>query len=159
MFVDMTEREREELFETPGKIRTWTLSAVRTRDGMPVGRREGLTDLPQAPMAMAHSRIYVPTRRDNLASMVLFDRDVIEGLPVFQLADYVTMRALGGETFRELASGGGTILSLDEDPQSAPKELTLGDRTYLETLYGSMANLPAALTLATVQRRIEELRE
>ena len=37
--------------------------------------------------------------------------------------------------------------------------LPAADRIYLNTLYESLPNLPAALTLATAQKRISELRE
>lgn len=159
MFVDMTQQERKALFEAPGKVRAWTRTVVRSRDGMPISRREGLAQVPEAPMWMAHSKIYVATRRDYLAAMVLIDRDVADGRSVFQLADYVTMRAFGGETLRQLAPEGATILSLFDEPDSPPTALTPVDRAYLETLYGSPPNLPAALTLATVRKRIDELRE
>lgn len=159
MFVDMSRQERDALFNAPGNIRTWTRTVVRNRDGMPVARREGLSELPEAPMWMAHSRIYVATRRDYLVSMVLFDRDAIDGMTVFQLADYVTMRSLGGEAFGEIAPEGQTILALPTNGADAPRALTAADWTYLRTLYGTMPNLPAAVTLATVQARIENLRE
>lgn len=159
MFVDMTEQERAALFEAPGNVRTWARTVVRNRDGMPVSRREGLSQVPETTMWSAHSNIYVPTRRDYLAAMVLFDRDAVGGFSVFQLADYVTVRALGGEAFRALVPPGKTILRMFDDPQEAPKTLTAADRIFLETLYGSIPNLPAALTLATVQKRVNELGE
>jgi hypothetical protein len=159
MFVDMDERERKALFETSGPVRAWTRTVVRTRDGMQVGRREGLGQIPQTRMWSAHSKIYVATRRDYLAAMVLVDRAAADGLSVFQLADYVTMRALGGEAFRKLALEGETILSLFESSQGAPRQLTAADRIYLTTLYDALPNLPAALTLATAQKRVNELSE
>lgn len=159
MFVDMSERERKALFEAPGQVRTWARTVVRSRDGMQVSRREGLAQVPEAPMWSAHSKIYVATRRDYLAAMVLFDRAAADGLSVFQLADYVTMRALGGEAFRKLAPDRETILALFENSQAAPRQLTAADRIYLGTLYESLPNLPAALTLATAQKRVDELRE
>ena len=159
MFVDMSEQERQALFEAPGQVRTWARTVVRSRDGMQVSRRESLAQIPESAMWSAHSKIYVATRRDYLAAMVLFDRAAADGLSVFQLADYVSMRALGGEAFRTVAPEGETILALFDEPQGAPQALTAADRTYLETLYGSLPNLPAALTLATVQKRIAELPE
>jgi hypothetical protein len=159
MFVDMDESERESLFETNGPVRAWTRTVVRSRDGMQVGRREGLAQLPETTMWSAHSKIYVATRRDYLAAMVLVDRAAADGLSVFQLADYVTMRALGGEAFREVAPEGRTILALFDGAEGAPRQMTAADRIYLTTLYEAIPNLPAALTLATAQKRISELRE
>jgi hypothetical protein len=159
MFVDMTEAERKALFEAPGQVRTWTRTVVRSRDGMQVSRREGLTQIPESTMWSAHSKIYVATRRDYLAAMVVVDRVAADGLSVFQLADYVSMRAFGGEAFRDLAPERATILALFDEREGAPRELTAADRIYLSTLYESLPNLPAALTLATAQKRVSELRE
>ena len=156
MFRDMSEAERKALFQAPGKVRTWTRTVVRSRDGLPVSRRDNLAQVPETAMWMAHSRIYVATRRDVLAAMVLFDRDSIEGLSVFQLADYLTMRALAGEALRDLAPSGGTILTLFDQAENRADSLTDHDRAFLETLYSTPANLPAAATLAAVQKRLDE---
>jgi len=157
MFVDMSGEERRALFDGPGKVRAWTRTVVRTRDGMPVSRREGLMQIPETTMAMAHSKIYVATRRDLIAAMVLFDRDAIEHLSVFQLADYVTMRALAGTAFKDIPPAGGTILTLFENPAARAPAMTRYDHTFLETLYSSMANLPAANVLAMAQRQADEI--
>jgi len=159
MFVDMDEHEREALFKAQGPVRAWTRTVVRSRDGMQVSRREGLAQIPESTMWSAHSKIYVATRRDYLAAMVLFDRAAADGLSVFQLADYITVRALGGEAFREVAPGSQSILALFDAPQDAPRQMTPADRIYLTTLYEAIPNLPAALTLATAQKRVSELRE
>ena len=159
MFVDMSAQERKALFDAPGSVRAWNRTVVRNRDGMPISRGEGLDQIPEAPMWMAHSRIYVATRRDYLASMVLIDREATEGLTVFQLADYVTMRALGGDSFGRIAPEGATILALFDTAGDAPKSMTPADWIYLDTLYRSLPNLPAALTLSTVQNRLDALEE
>jgi hypothetical protein len=154
MFRDMTAEERKALFDQAGNVRAWTRTVVRTRDGMTVSRRDNLMDIPQTAMWMAHSKIYVPTRRDVIAAMVLFDRDAIDGLSVFQMADYITMRALAGEAFKDIPPPGGTILTLFEDPEARASELTRYDLAFLDTLYSTMPNVPAAVTLATARKKI-----
>jgi hypothetical protein len=154
MFRDLTAEERKALLEQPGKVRTWTRTVIRTRDGLTVSRRDNLTDIPQATMWMAHSKIYVPTRRDVTASMVLFDRDAISGLSAFQLADYVTMRALGGELLKDIAPRGGTILTLFEAPGERALALTEHDLAFLKRLYSTMPNEPAAATIAAVRKDV-----
>jgi hypothetical protein len=151
MFRDLTAEERKALLEQPGKVRTWTRTVVRTRDGLTIGRRDNLMDIPQATMWMAHSKIYVPTRRDVTASMVLFDRDAISGLSAFQLADYVTMRALAGELLKDIAPPGGTILTLFEAPDARARALTRHDLAFLKRLYSTMPNEPSAATIAAVR--------
>ena len=154
MFAEMTRAERKVLLDEPGKVRTWRRTAVRTRDGMVVTRRDNLMDIPQAAMWGAHTKIYVPTRRDVIAAMVLFDRDAIGGLKVFQIADYVTMRALAGETFEDIAPDGGTILTLFEEPDARAPALTRYDLAFLDTLYSAMPNVPASATLATARNQV-----
>jgi hypothetical protein len=154
MFRDMTAEERKALLDEPGKVRAWTRTVVRTRDGLTVSRRDNLMDVPQTSMWMAHSKVYVPTRRDVLTAMILFDRDAIGGLSVFQLADYVTMRALAGEAFKDIAPAGGTILTLFDNPEARAPELTRYDLAFLDTLYSTMPNVPAAATLAAARQEI-----
>lgn len=149
MFRDMSAEERKALLDEPGNVRAWTRTVVRTRDGMAVSRRDNLMDIPQTTMWMAHSKIYVPTRRDVIAAMVLFDREAIDGLSVFQMADYITMRALAGEAFKGIPPPGGTILTLFDDPEARAPELTRYDLAFLDTLYSTMPNVPASVTLAT----------
>jgi hypothetical protein len=154
MFRDLTAEERKALLEQPGKVRAWTRTVVRTRDGHIVSRRDNLMDIPQATMWMAHSKIYVPTRRDVTASMVLFDRDAISGLSAFQLADYVTMRALAGELLKDIAPRGGTILTLFEAPEERASALTRHDLAFLKRLYSAMPNEPSAATIAAVRKDV-----
>lgn len=154
MFRDMSAGERKALLDEPGKVRAWTRTVVRSRDGLIVSRRDNLMDIPQTTMWMAHSKIYVPTRRDVIAAMVLFDRDAIGGLSVFQLADYITMRALAGEAFKAIPPAGGTILTLFDDPATQAPALTPYDLVFLNRLYSAMPNVPASATLAAVGKDI-----
>ena len=94
LFAEMTRDERVALMAETGPARAMLRVRARSRDGMPISRRENLTDLPQTTMWMAHSKIYSATRNDILSAMVLFDRDEIRDLSLTQLADYATFRAL-----------------------------------------------------------------
>ena len=87
LFESLTRAQKRELLAQTGPTRSWITTEVRTRDGLRIGMRENLVDVPQANMWSAHSLIYVPTRRDITASMVLIDRDAISGFSVNQLAD------------------------------------------------------------------------
>jgi hypothetical protein len=156
LFDEMDAGDRQALFEAPGQVRSWTRVVTKTRDGLHVDRRDNLVDLPHATMWAAQSLISVPTRRDIVSAMVLIDREAIGSLSVVQLGDYVTMRAFGGDALGELAPPpGGSILTLFDGGGARPGVLTRVDRTFLQTLYGSQPNLPAALTLARAQSLIE----
>lgn len=157
LFATMGQDERDALFEGSAPVRAWVRVMTRTRDGMIVDRRENLTDIPQTTVAAAHSKIYVPTRRDIVSAMILLDPAAIRGLSVEQLGDYATMRALGGDQAAALVAPGGTILSLfDGGAAARPARLSAGDKIFLQTLYSTMPNNPAAITLAMAGQRIAE---
>ena len=137
----------------PGPARTWTRVFTRSRDGLPVYRSQRLTDLPFTTMEAAHSLIYVPTRRDIISSMVLIDKKAVQGLSVGQVAAYATMRGLSGEQAERLEAPGESILGLFGEG-SKPAGLTRSDRIFLQTLYSTKANNPAAITLALADTRI-----
>ena len=156
IFEELSKDQREALFEAAAPARSWLRVVPRTRDGMIVSKRETLDIPPQTSMAMAHSRIYSATRRDILSAGVLIDAQAVPTVSLTQLADYATMRALAGDSADGMEMSGGTILTLFENSQAAPPGLTEADRTFLQTLYATLPNNPAAITLATAQRRIDE---
>ena len=145
--------EREALFDTPGPAHTWTRVVMRSRDGQPVYASEDLTDPPWTQVMAAHSLIYVPIRRDILSSMVLIDKKAVQGLSVAQVADYATMRGLSGSQAERLDAPGESILGLFSEG-TKPAGLTRSDKIFLKTLYSTMANNPAAITLALADTRI-----
>ena len=156
IFQALNKDQREALFEAEAPARSWIRVVTRTRDGMVVSERENLEIPPQTSMAMAHSKIYSATRRDIMSAGVLIDAEAVPKVSLLQLADYATMRALAGDSAEGVAMPGGTILSLFANPEHAPPEMTAGDRIFLRTLYATLPNNPAAVTLATAQRRIDE---
>jgi hypothetical protein len=156
VFEQLDKQQRERLFEAEAPARSWLRVVDRTRDGMVISRRENLEVPPQTTMAMAHSRIYSATRRDIISAGVLIDVAAVPGVSITQLADYATMRALAGDSAGLVRMSEGSILTLFDDPDAAPPELTGADRVFLQTLYATMPNNPAAITLATAQRRIDE---
>lgn len=154
-FQDMSPAQRRALLAQPGPARVWTQTSTRTRDGMPVPKGEGLANPPVVQMAMAHSKIYLSTREDITAVMVLFDKEQLIGKTLNQLADYAMMRGLAQT--RPPASDGtamDTILTLFDPDTAPPLELTSFDNAYLASLYDSISNLPAAAKLLGVSRQL-----
>lgn len=154
LFEDLDLDQRHALFETAGPARAFAQVITRTRDGMWVGRQDSLVIPPQAQAWMAHSKIYLATRRDIVTTTVLLDRNAVRGLTIAQLADYVTMRALGGDAAERLTSRGGTILGLFDGGGPRPAGLSPADRILLQTIYSTEPNIPASITLATAEQRI-----
>jgi hypothetical protein len=151
LFAELSQDDRRELMREPGPARVFMRVRTRTRDGMTVSRRDNLTDIPQAEMWSAHSRIYTPTRNDIHSVLVLIDRAAIAGVSVNQLADYVTFRALSQLRPQEMASN-DSILALFQEEGSPPAELTAIDRAFLAELYSDLPNLPASARLAELER-------
>lgn len=150
VFYDMSLAERERLLAEVGPVHVVTRARSRSRDGLTIPRRENLVHAPQTTMWSAHSRIYVPTRKDIISALVLFDRAAISGLTIDQLADYTTMRTLA----RTLPDPGGvrgeSILALFAG-EPRPAGLTEFDRGYLEALYRGPPNMPGSAQLAELE--------
>lgn len=159
LFQSLTLPERRALLDEDGPVRVWTTAQQRTRDGMPIQRRENLTDPPVVSMWMAHSKIYLTIREDITQVVVLFDRDAVRGKTVIQLADYATMRGFAQTRPAEGGAPLGTILTLFDPDRAAPGGLTEFDQAYLRSLYDWIPNLPAASKLLGVNRQLERISE
>lgn len=159
MFQNLTRAEREELLAEDGPVRVWTNSVMRTRDGMPIQRRENLTDPPVVGMWMAHSKIYTNVREDIVSVIVVFDLDQVRGKTLVQLADYATMRGFAKTREVEGDAAIDTILGLFSDAREPPAEMTDFDQAYLRSLYRWIPNLPAAAKLLGVNRELGRVTE
>jgi hypothetical protein len=143
LFESLDRSERQALLNSEGPARAWITTITRTRDGLPVRRRENLVNIPHAGMWSAHSLIYVPTRQDITSAMVLIDRDAIEGYSANQLADYASLFGFADFVPQADADTPSIQRLFDTQGTSPPESLTLFDRAYLERLYSSIPNLPA----------------
>lgn len=155
LFESMTTAGRRELLAEDGPVRVWTTTQTRTRDGMPVPRRESLDSPPTVGMWMAHSKIYIPIREDITQVVVLFDKKDVAGRTLVQLADYATMRGLART---RPVNGGGealdTILTLFDPVGTPPQEMTEFDRAYLGAVYDGIPNIPGITKVLGVNRQL-----
>jgi hypothetical protein len=156
IFSELTREERVELLEETGPARAMLRVRSRSRDGMPIPRRESLSVPPQTAMWMAHSKIYVATRNDIISALVLFDREYVRGFDLVQLADYAIFRALAHTLPDPQADGQASILTLFDGGSDRPAGLTAFDLAYLRQLYTGMANLPAPAKLADLDQATRE---
>jgi len=155
LFRDLSVAERRRLLTEEGPVRVWTTTETRTRDGMPVARRENLTEPPVVSTWMAHSKIYLAIREDIASVVVLFDKRHVGGKTLVQLADYATMRGLART---RPADGEGqtldTILTLFDQAASPPPQLTEFDQAYLAAVYDGMPNIPGITKVLGVNRQL-----
>jgi hypothetical protein len=154
LFETLSITERERLLQEDGPVRVWTTAQTRTRDGMPIARRENLTDPPVVQMWMAHSKIYLTIREDITQVVVLFDKAGVRGKTVIQLADYATMRSFARTKNTAGDAPLDTILALFDANHEPPGGLTEFDQAYLRSLYDWIPNLPAASKLLGVNREL-----
>ncbi len=159
LFQTLTIAEREALLAEDGPVRVWTTAQLRTRDGMPIARRESLDDPPVVSMWMAHSKIYLTIREDITQVVVLFDSNKVRGKTVIQLADYATMRSFARTRPVDSDAPLDTILALFDDRQEPPGGLTEFDQAYLRSVYDWIPNLPAASKLLGVNRQLGQVIE
>ena len=157
LFETLTRPERLALLAVDGPVRVWTTAQTRTRDGMPIERRESLTNPPTVSMWMAHSKIYLTIREDITQTVVLFDRDGVRDKSIIQLADYATMRGFARTRPAEGDATLDTILALFDPNHEPPQQLTDFDQAYLRSLYKEIANLPAAMKLGDVSDELERV--
>lgn len=160
LMQSLTTADRRELLTEDGPVRVWTTTQTRTRDGLPVPRRETLDNPPTVNMWMAHSKIYLATREDITQVIVLFDRKDIYGKTLVQLADYATMRGLA-RTRPVDGDGQGmdTILALFDPDASPPLEMTQFDRAYLGAVYDNIPNIPGITKVLGVNRQLRRQAE
>lgn len=155
LFQDMPLHDKRALLAEDGPVRVWTTTLGRTRDGMPIPRRESLASPPVVSMWMAHSKIYLATREDIEFVMVLFDLEKMKGKTLVQLADYATMRGLART--RPVDGEGqamDTILALFDAAAEPPLEMTQFDRAYLAALYDGIPNMPGITKVLGVNRQL-----
>jgi hypothetical protein len=151
LFAELSQSDKRAALEAEGPARAILRVRARSRDGMPIPRRESLTDLPQTESWMAHSKIYTATRNDILYSLVLIDRAAIRGMTLGQLADYAAYRSLTRTLPQTPETRADSILSLFDGGAQQPAGMTEFDRAYLGQLYTGMANLPAPARLAELE--------
>ena len=154
-FQDMSPSERRKLLSEEGPVRVWTITQMRTRDGIPIPRSVSLFDPPQVNTWMAHSKIYLAIREDITRVVVLFDREGVKGKTLLQLADYATMRGLART--RPVDGEGhpmDTILALFDPSGSPPAKLTEFDRAYLAAVYDGIPNIPGVTKVLGVNRQL-----
>ena len=153
LFESLPVAEREDLLAEAGPVRVWTTTVMRSRDGMEMSQRQGLTDPPVVSMWSAHSKIYLPVREDITQVVVVFDVEGVAGKSLVQLADYATMRGLARTRPVEDDPAMDTILTLFHS-DAPPAAMTRFDRAYLAALYDSIPNLPGITKLLGVNRQL-----
>jgi hypothetical protein len=142
--------ERKKLLRDPGPVHAWTITALRTRDGMAV-QQDPHDHFYVVRSQSANSLFLLVSRREIEISVVVIDIPAIDGMSAVQIADYATMRGLAKTLPVSGDSTYSTILSLFDPDAPHPAELTTFDLAYLRTIYSNAPNLIAAAKLGGVK--------
>lgn len=149
-------RERRELLEEDGPVKVLSIVEDRMRNGMPIPRRQNLTQIPVGTQEGGQSRIGGGIRRAIVSSVVYFNADAVEGTTLRQLADYAAMRVFARTRDASGEKAPDSILSLFDRDTVPPEGLTAFDRAFLTTLYRSH---PYAPGMGNIQRVAYVLKE
>jgi hypothetical protein len=159
LFQSLTIAEREELLAEQGPVRVWTRTVTKNRDGIPIARRENLTDMPVTRMDAAHSKIYLNIREDISQVVVLLDRSGVMGKTLIQLADYATIRGFARTRPVGADASLDTILTLFDPAAAPPSGLTDFDQAYLRSLYEGIPNINARTKILGVNQELGQIIE
>jgi hypothetical protein len=157
LFDQLNAPEMDALLAETGPVRAWTVTSIRTRDGMAMMGGSTVNTKPVMQMWAAHSKIYLTNRLDIQSAVVMIDLAAIDGKPVVQIADYAAMRGLARTRPAHGDAAVGTILSLFEPGAQPPYELTDFDLAYLQSVYASLPNLPALTKLGAVPETVRRI--
>lgn len=145
LFDEMPRQVRERLLTETGPARALVRIRAKSRDGMPIGERQNLSEIPQTWGWMAHSKIYTATRNDIISALVLIDTAASRDMTIMQLADYATFRALTTALPETAQARSASIFSLFDGGEAPPQGLTPFDVAYLTELYSGIPNIPGPM--------------
>lgn len=169
LFNGLETPEARELQDETGPVRAWNVTALHNRHGQdespsfeagPV-RFENGSFTPTAPVRIvmvptSDSHLFLASRIDITASVVIIDLGAIDGMPAAQIADYAAMRALARTRPAQGDSAATTILSLFDPAVQHPREMTAFDLAYLRSLYDAGSNVPASVKILGVNRALRK---
>lgn len=155
---DWSSIDVHELEHDPSPVAAWQFEGTFWADGRPlsdnvVASAISIDELQKT--IEPSTRLRPAARHDFLTSVVLVQRQALNGLTTTQLADYVAMRALVRTDPKRLrTSSADTILSVIEAPMGSavPLTLTAWDLSFLRAFYSSGKNNYAEYQRSEMQR-------
>lgn len=137
-FSGLSSYELKRLQRSDDPVWAWSVTQLQNEDGMPVSSHGDVGDTTTL-RVMSASIIKTTTQQAALQSFVVIDRAAAIGKTLTQLADYVTMRAVGGAHPPRQGVIGETILTLFQEDGPDALSVTNSDLAYL----AARADLPA----------------
>jgi hypothetical protein len=167
LFAGLEAAEASEIRNETGPVRAWNNTALHTRHGEADSGQlvrgplmnDGALNLGPVRVTLvpsSDSRIFLASRIDIEASVIVIDIAAIDRMSIDQIADYAAMRALARTRPPRGDSAAATILSLFDSAGRRPAEMTGFDLAYLRSLYDSGGNLPASARIGGVQRQLRK---
>lgn len=145
MFDGVDPVELQRAFRS-GPVHVWNTLVLLNEDGQ---RQTGSTFTVRSASILDR-----PTQQAIVGSMVVIDQEAALGKSLYQLADYITMRALVGARPPAEGTAAETILTLFDPQVTAPRAMTLVDRSYLAGVYDTRPTATSISAKGRISRRI-----
>jgi hypothetical protein len=145
----------KDLAADPGPVHVWASTEARGRYGEVLTGRGDPGEPATLKVPNAQSRIFMASRQDIVASVVVIDLAAVHGMNPLQVADYAAMRGLARTRPPGEQSPVGTILSLFDKGAVAPPELTRFDLAYLRAVYGPIPNIAGISKIGRVPYEVK----
>ncbi|WP_158703094.1 hypothetical protein [Allosphingosinicella vermicomposti] len=181
-FAGMLNADVDRLMADQGPVRAWTVTQVQNEDGHvfaatksgqsvfdraskdrvssgdePAGSASNMPrpDGGSGTMRIRSASIIKETTlQAMLDSYVVIESGAVTGKSTTQLADYVTMRAIGGAIPPGKDMVVDTILTLFEDARETPISLRASDLAYLKSLYSGSGTMRGAQQLNRITKAV-----
>lgn len=130
----------------PGPVHLWNSTMLLNEDGQ---RQSGATMTVKSASILNRA-----TQQAIVGSTVVIDSDAALGKSLYQLADYVTMRALVGAKPPAQGVDADTILTLFDPRITPPPRLTMVDRSYLAAVYDTPPTSESTRAMGRISGKI-----
>ena len=168
LFDGLEAAEIRELQIEAGAARAWNVTQLRNRHGqeqsaslappgmVSIDSNPGLGPMRAIVSPNSASHVFLASRLDITASVVIIDLAAIDGLPIVQIGDYAAMRTLARTRPATGEMAASTILSLFDPTSQHPREMTRFDIAYLRSLYSAESNVPASVQISEISRELSK---
>jgi hypothetical protein len=146
----------KDLAADPGPIHVWVSTEARGRYGEALTGRGDPGEPATLTTPNAHSHIFMASRQDIVASVIVIDLAAVHGMPALQVADYAAMRGLARTRPPSQPNMVGTILNLFDKDAVPPLGMTRFDLAYLRAIYSSIPNIAGISKVGRVAYEVKK---
>jgi len=133
-FVGLNRYQMKQLEKSEGPVIAWSSTQMRNADGEIL--RSEVNPMEPAGMKVRSTSFVKPVGKQVVeGSVVIIDRDALDGRPIWQIADHVAMRALTPTLVPEGGSSATVLRAFSVPAGGRPQSLTALDLAFLRSIY------------------------